>query len=102
MSIESPVNQENQVTVSSVSVEGIVERMAETINDSISRIEEIKRTNPKVDFELSRDKNNRLALLAHVTFPEDSTTISPMEYTERLVAADMVKALVAHKMGQDA
>lgn len=99
MSIESPVNQDAQVTVSSLNVEDIVEHMARTINDSISKIEEIQRTNPKVEFELSRDKNNHLVLLAHVTFPQDSTTISPMEYTERIVAADMVKALVAKQMG---
>lgn len=98
MSVEAPVAQETEVSVSTVSVEDMADYIAADINETISRIEEIRHTNPNVEFHLGRNGEGRLVLMASVSFPKDGHTISPMEYTERLVAADLVRSLVSGHM----
>lgn len=84
-------------TLSTVSIDEIANSMAQSVNIAIQDVEEITRTNPKVTFDLGRDKSNKLILVATVSFPDEGT-ISPMEYTERLVASDLIKTLVANQM----
>lgn len=98
MAQEAPVAQETELSVSTVSVEGMADYIASDVNDVISRIDEISKTNPNVDFRLGRVDENRLVLTASVSFPHDGHTISPMDYTERLIAADLVKVLVSGHM----
>lgn len=93
-----PIQQEQSVTVSAINVEDMAGYIADLIHESIVKVEEIQRTNPKVDFNLGRDSGNKLVLLASVSFPDDDHTLSPMEYTERLIAAEMIKTLVSNKM----
>lgn len=86
-----------QLTISSINVDEMAEYMAGIVNNAIGNVEEISKTNPTVGFNLGRDSMNKLVLVASVTFEEDGT-LSPMEYAERLIAADLIKTLVSNKL----
>lgn len=89
-----------QLTISSINVEDMADHMATVVNEAIKDIEEIQRTNPVVEFNLGRGKDNKLILVATVNFPDDNT-ISPMQYAERLVSAELIKMVVSKKMKSD-
>lgn len=86
-----------QLAISSINVEDMAGIMTNLIDESIQDIDEIRRTNPIVNFNLGRDKSDKLILVASVTFPEDEA-ISPMDYAERLIAVGLIKTLVSKKM----
>lgn len=95
MTLEQKVETEEMVVVN---VDNMVKSISNTIESSISRIDEINKTKPKINFHLGRDSNEKLVLLSSVSFPNELSTISPMEYTEKLIAMEMIKVVVRNKM----
>ncbi len=87
---------EQGVTVSSFNVEEMTAYMQENISETVLQIDEISKTNPMINISLGRDKNDKLILVASVQFSEKET-LTPMEYMERLVVAEMIKIVVSNK-----
>lgn len=87
---------EQEVTVSSFNVEEMTAYMQENISETVFQIDEIAKTNPNINISLGRDKNDKLILVASVQFSAKET-LTPMEYMERLVVAEMIKLVVSNK-----
>ena len=92
-------NKLGLISMSTINIDEIVEILKKSVEESIHDIDEITSTNPIIDFNSRVDKDGKLLLVSKVRFDESNgVTISPHQYMERLIAAQMIRTIIAKKL----